>query len=243
MHPLTDPEVLSCWEEGFREKPVQRTLRLLAAAMPESSRTELASLSIGDQDQHLMTLRGLMFGPKAECISTCPSCGEQLEFSCLLSDFTRPPPGAGRKMTSVSKNGYTVAFRLPTTADLLEISAIPDPVTARKELFRKCIRSVLYRKKKVPPERIPPAVEEVALNRMEELDPMAEVRISLRCTACETAWEEIFDIGSFFWDEIHARAMSILQDVHELARAYGWAERAILAMSPERRSLYREMID
>jgi hypothetical protein len=242
MQPLTDQETLSCWEEGFLEKPVQQSLRLLAAAIPESSLQDLASLSIGERDQLLITLCGLMFGQKTECISTCPSCGEQIEFSCVLSDFSYPQPKADRKSMTFSKNGYTVVFRLPTSADLIEISAVPDREIARKELFRKCILSVVYRKKKVPPEKIPPDVEMTALSHMEETDPFADIRLSLRCTACGKTWEETFDIGSFLWNEIQARAIAILYDVHALARAYGWAETAILTMSPERRSLYREMI-
>jgi hypothetical protein len=39
---------------------------------------------------------------------------------------------------------------------------------------------------------------------------------------------------------VHAR--SLLAEVHSLARAYGWTESEILALSPQRRSTYLEMV-
>ena len=46
---------------------------------------------------------------------------------------------------------------------------------------------------------------------------------------------------SFLWTEIEAWAWRMLSDVHTLARAYGWGERDILALSPTRRQFYLEM--
>jgi hypothetical protein len=38
-----------------------------------------------------------------------------------------------------------------------------------------------------------------------------------------------------------ARARALLAEVHSLARAYGWTEPEILALSPQRRAAYLEM--
>jgi hypothetical protein len=242
MHSLTDHEVLTCWEEGLHEKQVRRMLRLLAAAMPEVPYPDLAAMSIGERDGHLFCLRRMMFGQQLDCVSSCPSCNERVEFSCQALDLMGARPEHDVQKMTLSKDRYTVAFRLPASADLLEIPA-DDPAAAWAELFRRCIRSITGPEGDVLPENLSPEIRDEVLRRMEELDPMAEIRISLRCTACGHAWEETFDISSFFWNEIAIHAAGILQDVHELARIYGWAEQDILAMSPVRRSRYREMIN
>jgi hypothetical protein len=90
------------------------------------------------------------------------------------------------------------------------------------------------------------ALPESVLSRVEallaEADPLAELMIDNGCPACGYRWHSLFDIVSFFWIEISASARRLLGDVHLLARAYGWREADILAMSPLRRSYYLEMV-
>ena len=74
--------------------------------------------------------------------------------------------------------------------------------------------------------------------RLSELDPLAEILIDLRCAACGHAWQTVFDIANFFWNEIHLRSRRLLQEVDLLARIYGWTESEILGMTDQRRDLY-----
>ena len=62
MRALSAAELLSVWERGTGQPPHERALSLLAAACPESSRDELAILSIGERDKRLLTLRAWTFG-------------------------------------------------------------------------------------------------------------------------------------------------------------------------------------
>jgi hypothetical protein len=77
---------------------------------------------------------------------------------------------------------------------------------------------------------------------MSRADPQADVRLALTCPACRHQWRSIFDIVTFFWIELDVWARRTLRDVHALARAYGWREADILALSPQRRQCYLEMI-
>lgn len=77
---------------------------------------------------------------------------------------------------------------------------------------------------------------------MLECDPQAEVLLQLTCPSCQREWMITFDIVSFLWIEIHAHAKRLLQEVHTVARAYGWHEADILALSPVRRQFYLEMV-
>jgi hypothetical protein len=66
--------------------------------------------------------------------------------------------------------------------------------------------------------------------------------MSLRCPACTRNWTESFDIESFFWVELQAWAARILREIHQLASAYGWSEREILALPSFRRTTYLNLI-
>ena len=49
------------------------------------------------------------------------------------------------------------------------------------------------------------------------------------------------DAGQLLWEEIEARALVLLREVHHLASAYGWSEAQILALTPARRASYLAM--
>src|SRR5262249_58311058 len=88
---------------------------------------------------------------------------------------------------------------------------------------------------------LPEDVVREVVERMAALDPQADTRINLSCPDCQYRWSEVFDVVSFFWTEIDAWARRLLRDVNILARAYGWREHDILALSPMRRQLYLAM--
>jgi len=50
------------------------------------------------------------------------------------------------------------------------------------------------------------------------------------------------DMARFLWMEVRAAARRLLGEIHQLASAYGWSERAIAGMSPGRRAAYLEML-
>jgi hypothetical protein len=64
----------------------------------------------------------------------------------------------------------------------------------------------------------------------------------LTCDGCGAQSASPFDISTFFWRELSARAQQILLDVHELAGAYGWRESDVLSLSPSRRRRYLELL-
>jgi predicted DNA-binding transcriptional regulator AlpA len=77
---------------------------------------------------------------------------------------------------------------------------------------------------------------------MAAADPLADIRLGLICPACGHAWQVLFDIVTFFWSEIDAWARRTLREVHALARAYGWREAEILALTARRRQHYLEIL-
>jgi hypothetical protein len=90
----------------------------------------------------------------------------------------------------------------------------------------------------VDPAAAPADLLARAESAMAEADPLAEVMVGLSCPECGSAFESDLDLGSFVWEEVGARARRLLQEIDTLARAYGWSEADVLALSEHRRSAY-----
>jgi hypothetical protein len=94
----------------------------------------------------------------------------------------------------------------------------------------------------IPSTELPPAVVQQLSAQLAEMDPQAEIILTPICPACGHSWQVLFDIVTFFWTELSGQARRLLQEVYRLARAYGWSEADILAMSPLRRQFYLELV-
>jgi uncharacterized protein (UPF0212 family) len=227
MHALSATELLSVWESGSSQIPLQRALTMLAAACPEVSSDSLALLTIGERDTRLLQLREAMFGAELTGISDCPECGEKVELSFNCSDICPERKIKSSAELAVESNGREVRFRLPTSADLLAVNS-------SEELLERC---VLDRGNHLTKDAFLPAVAE----KMSGAEPMADIRLALSCPNCAYKWEAAFDIVAFLWREISAAARRLLHEVHALASAYGWTEPEILALNPARRRAYLEL--
>lgn len=245
MHSLSAGQVLQIWEIGQTQHPLERALTLLAYALPEQSPDALAKLSLGQRDTQLLTLRSLTFGPTMDGFTLCPQCGEQLEFALNVTDlYVGEPHGLTTPDHDLSVDDYGVQFRLPDSSDLAAAIAASssDLAVARQILAQRCIQKVHHQDAPVAAAALPPEVLAQLAQRMADCDPQAELWLDLTCPACQHGWQVLFDIISFFWAELTAQAKRLLQEVHALARSYGWREADILAMSAQRRQLYLDLV-
>lgn len=258
--------LLAVWEEGLSLSPIQRGLKLLATAWPEFSAEEWARASIGMRDERLLTVREELFGSHLETTTTCPKCGERIETSFSLENIRVPPsavtppaqpdrpafveaaetPSLGNLALAAAKlkveaGGYHVECRLPTSADLLEVTRSVDG--GREGLLERCVEVAQNGKDVLEVRQLPAEVVRAITEEMVRADPQADVQVSLACPACQHRWSIGFDILSYLWNEIEDWAQRILREVHSLAAAYGWSEREILGMSARRRRLYLEIIE
>ena len=117
MRGLLAPDILRMWEAGAEQQPIGRALTLLAAACPESSREQLAALSISRRDSQLLELHRRTFGDTLNAFSECPQCAGHLEirFAAAAIKTTRDDRPDIQEMES---RGVTVRFRLPNSVDL-----------------------------------------------------------------------------------------------------------------------------
>lgn len=237
MRPLTATDIISIWDRGQSLHPIDRALLLLAASLPEVDPAELPNLTVGQRNSRLLHLRQLTVGDELKGLVDCPQCGETLAFSLAVSQLRLPEPTSATH-TIVAGN-QELQLRLPNSADLAVLLASPDVEHARRQLISRCVQ--LSGDADLQPDLTADAIADIA-DFMTEADPLADMRFALTCNDCGYEWQTPFDIVAFFWAELEAQAKRLLLDVHQLARAYGWREPDILALSSRRRHAYLEMI-
>jgi hypothetical protein len=239
---LLAPDLLEVWERGREAQPLERGLIVLGAGLPGTGWEELAALPIGQRNAGLLRLREITVGPNLDCAATCPACSDTLELSFSTQDI-RYDDFRGRDDSAyeMSAEGYDVRFRLLNSRDLALARRWRDPEQGGRALIRRCVLAATAGGTPCAPESLPEPVLTALADAIGDHDPQADVRIALECPSCGQPFSMGFDIEEFFWTEVTARALRVLREVHILARAYGWREADILAMSTRRRQAYLEL--
>lgn len=232
--------LLTAWERCLARTDTERALTLLALLDSDVSEAEVASLPLGQRNGRLLALRERLFGAQMASLAACPNCGETLELALNVADLQLPPPAAEPLL--LRQDGYRIQLRLPDSGDLLAIQNLTDVAGARRALFARCCVDVLVDGAPIAPETVPEALIGSAEALLAAADPQADIRLDLNCPSCRHAWLAAFDIAGFLWREIQAWAQRVFNDVHSLARSYGWSEAEILAMSPLRRQCYLDRV-
>jgi hypothetical protein len=243
MRPLSSDQILRIWEMGQHQHPVDRALILLTFSAPGQSVEHLASLTVGQRDALLLTLRELTLGTRLNCFSQCPHCGEALEFTLTTDQILLFDPNQSLESDYAFEiSGFEGRFRLPNSFDLGAIARDHTPESAKSSLLKRCLLQAHHQGTEISHQDLPPPIVTQLAAQMAEIDPQAEILFDLSCPACLHEWQILFDIVSFFWAELSDQARRLLLEIHQLARHYSWHEADILAMSATRRNLYLEII-
>lgn len=216
--PLAPGRFLEVWERAGPLGPVDRALTLAGAAGADP--VALMDRPLGETHRALLDLRESMLGPDLAATATCPSCAERVEFTLDTGSLRSLAPGPE------PARWEHAGVRPPTPTDLLAVVDSPDPASA---LAQRCVG-----------ERSADddAVEAV----LTAADPLAEVLAELVCPQCGAGFEADVDLGAFVWAEVDAAAQRLLHEVDLLARAYGWTEPEVLALSEARRAAYLRLV-
>jgi uncharacterized protein (UPF0212 family) len=231
---LSSDHLLSVWEQGVRRHPIDRGLLLFALAAPDMPAIHLADLPLSRRNAALMALYEASFGGRLAGWVDCPACGERMEFVAHASDFPQP---AEIDPEPIEVDG--LRFHRPTSRHLAQLIQADNPELAARQLLLACAEA---------PEALPGDEEALAVllaeveRSMEEADPWADVTVAVRCPACGHEEAALLDVAGLLWEEISSRAQRLLDDVHVLARAYGWSEPQVLALSDARRAAYLERV-
>jgi hypothetical protein len=236
-------ELLQVWERGSDVAAVTRGLYLLSVSCDGLDGDGLLHLPLGRRDALLLQLHARLFGRQLDGVAQCPACGAAVEAS-FDADALLIEPDAANEVARVMElhvptHDLRVRFRPANSGDLIALQACGDAASARQQLLQRCVIEVV-------PEAgdhstgLPDALQTELAQAMAEADPQADLQLAFRCPDCEHAWQPVFDIACFLWQELHAWALRLLRDVDTLARHYHWSEADILAMTPRRRQAYLE---
>ena len=222
--PLGDALLLAAADAAHAAagSPGRAAAALLARAVGEDVR----GWSVSRRDAALCDVRRARFGERLTALASCPECGERVELSLSVDDV-RPRTDDDEVLPARGPRGARYAFRHPTVGDVLDAAAIDDPDAARALLVRRCL--VQGRPRRGAADALARALAG------------ADTVVALTCPACAATWDAPFDPGAFLLSEIRAEAARLLGEVAALARAYGWSEEDVLALSPLRRRAYLEL--
>jgi len=228
---LSAEALLQVWERGQRCHVADRSLQLLAYALPGRDRDALGGVDLSRRDWHLLQLRRQWFGSALAGCADCPVCGERMEIDLDAEAIAGECPAEAPAF--VSRSGRR--FRLPTVGDLVAVAGI-DGNNATHRLFERCSLDD-------PPHDDLPAIFDEVDAGLASLADERGIFLNLSCTRCGTPSRHALDPAEYLWNEISTAATALFEEVHRLAWAYGWSERDILAMGPVRRHTYLNRIE
>jgi len=241
MRAFSASELLDVWERGQSQHPLDRAITLLAASCPEKSSQELVKLSLGQRDTLLFRLRQLIIGPHLETYSACPACGMELELVINIKDLLDNTVGPEKTEWVESLGEYSIDFRLPDSAFLAD--CLNSGVSPGSEaLLKRCVLRITRNGENIDFEEIKGKISDELIARMAQIDPLSEVQITSTCSSCSHHWTQTLDILSFFWTELGIQVNRLMDQVHTLARAYGWRESEILSLGQWRRQYYLDRV-
>lgn len=224
---LNEAALLSLWEQGQGRRPLDLALLLLWGCTGLDG-DAAAALPLGERDRRLLQARMALFGPTLQATADCPHCGNCLAFELPLPELSGHWVAADAGTVVSCTSGR---FRVPTSADLAHALGSAEPRRALAEALRVEARGTL--------DEAAMAAAEAALAAA---DPAAQIDIALRCDACGAAFDAPFDAADCLWSDVQRAARHTLDDVHQLASAYGWSEAEVLAVPPARRRHYLQRV-
>jgi len=251
MRPLTSHDLLRVFDLGEPAPgtgtPHARALALLAAVSPEEAWEDLVALPVGQREARLLSLYRQTFGSTLELYAVCPACGQELDLNLDADALLAQAEAGGRETpaeapTEISLGSTTVRFRLLTSADLLAAQGAEDEVGAREALLEAAVIEAFRDGAPLPASELPEEVVDELGRRLTTADPLAEILLDLACPECEHAWRSPLDVPRCLEERLATVARHLLSEVHTLARAYGWREGDILALTHRRRQAYLQLL-
>ncbi len=229
---LSSAQILDLWESGVTRHPLDRALQLLRWMQPEMKLSELADISIGQRDQMLFVMRGQLFGRDLPAYIDCPQCKTRLEFildtEAFRCEINNQP---------IEVDGLCI--RPPTSRDIACVMSESGIERAMYQLAQRCCTKVGEQLSDELPEFNSTQLAKIE-STLAEINADADIVLDFTCAQCDYFWQTPFDIGNYLWRELEKHAAELLNDIHTLARAYGWNEEEVLALSDVRRAAYIE---
>jgi len=214
--------------------PVDAAVRCLAVACPDLP--DPAGLPMGQRNAALLGLRAQLLGDRLVARTTCGRCGEQSTLELSVADLVAQMTGGAQARWTLQHDGQTLPVRALNSRDLAAAADAPSAERARDLL----VLAALDEEAAVPG----PVTDELAgavAASLAEHDPGSEVLLTGTCAACGEPWSEVLDPARYVAAELAHEGTRLLAEVAGLARAFGWTEADVLALSDQRRRAYLDL--
>lgn len=221
-----DAALLDAWERSTALERPWRELELLELA-GDAIAEGAARLPVGERDRRLLALRTSLFGRWIACETRCVACGERLELELDGEELVGATPATRAPGADVGG----VRVRAPDSLDVAAAMTADDPAAT---IVDRCVDA--------GSRSLADGERAAAIRRMVELDPAAELWLEATCPACGSTWSVLLDPAAIVVEEVDRHARRVLREVDQLARAYGWREPDVLALSPGRRRAYLGLV-
>lgn len=238
MTGLPPAALLDALERGAGSSAPERALTLLATAANE----DFGGSSPGERDAALLDVRRRTFGDEMNATATCSSCDEVLELTLRVPDLLVAPDRRPESETVVTVGDHEVTVRPPTAAEVAAAASCADAAEAEEELLTRVVIVARRGGEDVGALDLPPDVRAAIDEALAEIDPQGALEVRTECPVCGTEQRLAFDAASFVAAEVDWAALRLLTEVHDLATAYGWTERDVLALPAGRRRRYLDLV-
>ncbi len=226
---LRDADLCDALQLGVRSEVVSGVIAAGFVRPEGEDRGWERAMSVADRQIALMRLAVDHGQWPAWFVATCQHCQKPVDLRVRDDELDlRAPVSEPQKYVTVTDDdGESVQFRVPTGADEPFLETVDD---------RLAILAYL--------------ADDDALTLTDDLADSAEAALAMAAPepieslayACpECGAENAFWFDPLDWIARHAG--HCFADVHRLARAYGWAEAAILTMRPARRRMYLSFLE
>jgi len=200
----------------------------------------IRNLSIGDRVYLLLQVRRLTFGDTMQCILVCPSCTQVISFDMDVKKLLEPKIRPWKKDV-FTIGGYTVKIRPLRGVD--EESLLENDNSDKSVHTEYLVRSCIISSNPPLPKKLADDFILQISEKLEELDPMADIVLDLSCPSCSNSFNASFPVEEFIFQEISTRLHQHDREIHWLAFNYHWDEEKILSLPLQRRKKYVDLIN
>lgn len=210
------------------------------------------NLLVGDREFLMLRLRELALGKELKAMIVCgdPKCAQSMDIVLNLHDLIPAAKPVDRRVfqldLSEGEQKFAFEFRLPTGADQEASADWPggDAGAAINRLLANMIvrindnRFVDDQAVAMLPQPVLQGLE----RRIEELVPLAEIDLNVKCVECGRQSVAQLDVTWLFLQELLLSRSVLEREVHCIAWHYHWPEREILSLTRQKRRRYLELI-
>lgn len=190
---------------------------------------EAAQLTASERDRLLAAIHIHAFGPKVSATAPCGTCGEPFDLDFDLRTLSAAVFGAPSAREVRLPSG--ARYRVPTGADEAAVANLP-AAEVPAALRARCLVSG------------PDGDSEAAVAAAFEAGaPLLDLELGAPCPNCGAANEVQFSMQRWLFAALERERPRLRDELHVLARAYGWGLGELLSMTRAERRAFVALLE